>query len=162
MESIRLDAIDLRILRILQQDGRITNLELANQVGLTPTPTMERVKRLERAGVIRGYRAMVDRDAVGRGLLVFCSLRLSVHQLREMDAFRERIRSLPAIVSGWNVTGEYDYLLQVAVQDMAQYEAFLRHELSRLPGIERISTSIVLSTVKEHATLPIQPHETDS
>lgn len=162
MESIRLDAIDLRILRILQQDGRITNLELANQVGLTPTPTMERVKRLERAGVILGYRAMVDRDAVGRGLLVFCSLRLSVHQLREMDAFRERIRSLPAIVSGWNVTGEYDYLLQVAVQDMAQYEAFLRHELSRLPGIERISTSIVLSTVKEHATLPIQPHETDS
>lgn len=162
MESIRLDSIDLRILRILQQDGRITNLELANQVGLTPTPTMERVKRLERAGVIRGYRAMVDRDAVGRGLLVFCSLRLSVHQLREMDAFRERIRSLPAIVSGWNVTGEYDYLLQVAVQDMAQYEAFLRHELSRLPGIERISTSIVLSTVKEHATLPIQPHETDS
>ena len=162
MESIRLDSIDLRILRILQQDGRITNLELANQVGLTPTPTMERVKRLERAGVIRGYRAMVDRDAVGRGLLVFCSLRLSVHQLQEMDAFRERIRSLPAIVSGWNVTGEYDYLLQVAVQDMAQYEAFLRHELSRLPGIERISTSIVLSTVKEHATLPIQPHETDS
>ena len=162
MESIRLDSIDLRILRILQQDGRITNLELANQVGLTPTPTMERVKRLERAGVIQGYRAMVDRDAVGRGLLVFCSLRLSVHQLQEMDAFRERIRSLPAIVSGWNVTGEYDYLLQVAVQDMAQYEAFLRHELSRLPGIERISTSIVLSTVKEHATLPIQPHETDS
>jgi Lrp/AsnC family leucine-responsive transcriptional regulator len=152
---IKIDYIDRQIIEILQENGRIANNELAQRIGLTTTPTLERVKRLEREGVIKGYTAWIDRDAIGKGLTVFCSIKLTVHQLQKMEEFTEHIGNIPQILACYNTTGEYDYLMHVVVKDTREYERFLREKLTRIPGIERIHTSIVLSVIKEQAKISV-------
>jgi DNA-binding Lrp family transcriptional regulator len=155
----KLDQIDRQIIEILQDNGRITNNDLAKRVGLTTTPTLERVKRLEREGIIKGYSAVVDRDAIDRGLTVFCSVKLSVHEMGEMVRFSENVAETPEILACYNTTGEYDYLLHVVVKDTKAYEKFMRTKLTRLPGIERIHTSIVLSVLKENSKITVTDND---
>lgn len=152
---VKLDETDRKILELLQENGRMPNNELARRIGLTTTPTLERVKRLEREGVIKGYTAWVDKEAVGRGLTVFCSIKLSVHQLGKMEEFSRHIDGVPEILACYNITGEYDYLLHVVVKDTSAYEHFLRNSLTRIPGVERIHTGIVLSVVKEQSKITV-------
>jgi DNA-binding Lrp family transcriptional regulator len=152
---VKLDKTDQKIIEILQEDGRITNNELAGKIGLTTTPTLERVKRLEKNGVIRGYTAWINREAIGKGLTVFCSIKLAVHHYRKLQEFKNRIESLPEILACYNVTGEYDYLLHVVVSDTKEYESFLRSKLTKIPGIVQIYTGIVLSVVKEQSKIEI-------
>lgn len=152
---VKLDYTDRQIIEILQENGRITNNELAQRIGLTTTPTMERVKRLEREGVIKGYTAWIDKDSIGKGLTVFCSIKLTVHQLQKMEEFAGHIENIPQILACYNTTGEYDYLMHVVVKDTKEYERFLREKLTRIPGIERIHTSIVLSVSKEQAKISV-------
>ncbi len=159
--SIKLDNTDKQIIEILQENGRISNSELAKQIGLTTTPTLERVKRLEREGVIKGYTAWIDRKAIQKGLTVFCSIKLTAHQLGEMEEFSRHIAEIPEILACYNTTGEFDYLLYVIVKDTIEYEQLLRKKLSRIPGIERIYTSIVLSTLKEQSKIVVTENGTD-
>ena len=152
---MELDQTDKKIIEILQENGRITNNELAKQVGLTTTPTLERVKRLEKNGIIKGYTAWIDRQKVGKGLTVFCSIKLAVHQMQEMQGFSEHIAGIPEILACYNITGEYDYLLHVIVKDTNEYEKLLRSKLTRIPGFEQIHTGIVLSVVKEQSKISV-------
>jgi len=156
MSGYNLDKTDRKILQILQENGRIPNNKLAEKVGLTTTPTLERVKRLEREGIIKGYGARVDPEAVDRGLVVFCSLRLAVHQMHTLDEVCERINEMSEIQSCYHITGDSDFLLKIVVKDMPAYETFMHDKLTRLPGIERIYSNMVLSTKKENYHLPIE------
>jgi Lrp/AsnC family transcriptional regulator, leucine-responsive regulatory protein len=156
---IQLDSIDRQILEILQREGRLTNAELARRVGLTPPPTLERVKRLEREGVIRGYAAIVDPAALEQRFLVFAAVSLTMHQGAAVEAFTEAVRALPGVQECHHLTGEADYLLKVLVRDVAGYERFLREQLLRLPGVQRVQTSVVLSTVKQDTYVHVPPLE---
>jgi len=156
---IPLDAIDQEILRILQTEGRIPNAELARRIGLTPPPTLERVRRLERSGVIRGYAARVDPEALGRRLTVFASVSLAMHQGGVVEDFMAAVRELPEVLECHHLTGDADYLLKVVVADTRDYERLLRERMIRLPGVQRIQSSVVLSTVKEETHIPLSPSE---
>ena len=158
---IKLDFIDRSIIEILQENGRITNNELAGKIGLTTTPTLERVRRLEKNGVIKGYTAWIDKEAIGKGLTVFCSIKLAVHHYRKLQEFKKNIESLPEILACYNVTGEYDYLLHVVVSDTKEYESFLRSKLTKIPGIVQIYTGIVLSVVKEQSKIELDKEKED-
>jgi len=159
---IKLDSIDKKIIHLLQENGRITNNELANRIGLTTTPTLERVKRLEREGVIKGYTAWIDRELIGKGLTVFCSIKLSVHKLGKINEFKNSMDGLSEVLACYNTTGEYDYLLHVVVSDTREYEHFLREKLTQVPGVERIYTGIVLSVLKEQSKIDVSDYENSS
>lgn len=156
---MKLDSIDRKIIHLLQENGRITNNELAQRIGLTTTPTLERVKRLEREGVIKGYTAWIDRELIGKGLTVFCSIKLSVHQLGKINEFKNNMEGLTEVLACYNTTGEYDYLLHVVVRDTREYELFLREKLTQVPGVERIYTGIVLSVLKEQSKIEVADYE---
>lgn len=149
-----LDAVDLEILRLLQEDGRTPNAELARRVGLTPTPTLERVRRLERMGVIRRYTAVVDPEALGKRLTIFAAVTLA-HQSGAVNEFLKEIGNLPEVMECHHLTGEADYLLKVLVSDTREYQRLLLEHLTRLPGVQQIRSSVVLSTVKEETCVPI-------
>lgn len=161
MKDFKLDETDREILSILQQEGRIPNNKLAEKVGLTTTPTLERVKRLEKNGVIRGYGAQVNPDAIDRGLTVFCSLRLSIHQMRTLEEVSEEIKQMTEIQECYHITGDFDFLLKIMVRDMPDYEEFMNEKLTQLSGIERIYSNIVLSTKKKNYHLSINEDTDD-
>lgn len=153
--EMKLDAIDRRILAALQRDGRLTNVELAEEVGLSPSPCLRRVRLLEAGGVIGGYAAALDRKAIGLGLTVFVGVKVERHHDQEARAFREAVVSLPEVVSCHLVSGEADFLLQVVVPDLAAYERFLLGTLLRLPGVSDIRSNFAIQTVKDGAPLPL-------
>ncbi|MCW5942151.1 MAG: Lrp/AsnC family transcriptional regulator [Fimbriimonadaceae bacterium] len=149
-----LDDIDLDILRRLQRNGRVSNAELAREVNLSPPSTLQRVRRLERSGVVRAYGALVDAAEVGLGVTVFVHVTLSLHQDKPIEGFREYVRRLPEVLECHNVSGDCDFLLKVVSEDIAAYESFVRGKLSRAPGVERLRSSFVLSTAKHTLELP--------
>ena len=152
---MKLDSTDFKILDILQKEGRITNNELASRIGLTTTPTLERVKRLEREEVIEGYSAKINREAVDKGLTVFVTVTLSVHQLNLMKEFTSAVKAIPEILACYNTTGEGDFLLQVVAKDTKDYEKLMRTKLTTLPDVQRLRTSIVLNTIKDESSIPV-------
>lgn len=155
MNTPKLDDIDRKILSILQQEGRITNNELSSKVGLTTTPTFERVKRMEREGVIKGYSTVVDREAVDMGFSAFVTVTLSIHQLKLMEEFNRAVMELPEIMACYNTTGEGDFLLHVVARDVKHYEQIMRTKLATLPDVQKLHTSIVLNTIKEENNVPV-------
>lgn len=155
MEAVKLDDLDRKILSILQEEGRLSNKELAERINLTTTPTLERVRRLEREGVIEGYTARVNRQAVEKGFSAFVTVTLSVHQLRLMDEFTEAVKSIPEILACYNTTGEGDFLLYIVARDVKDYEQLMRSKLATLPDVQRLHTSIVLGTIKEQSNIPV-------
>jgi len=154
----KLDQTDKQIIQILQQEGRIANNELAKRIGLTTTPTLERVRRLEREGVIDGYAAKVNKDSVGRGFTAFVKVTLKVHQLNLMEEFTAAIRDIPEILACYHTTGDGDFLLHVVAKDTKDYEQLMRNKLTTLPDVERLHTSIVLNTIKDQSPIPVH-HE---
>lgn len=151
-----LDNIDLKILEILQEDGRITNNDLAKKIGLTTTPTLERVKRLTKDGIIEGYQARINREKVDKGFTAFVSVTLAAHKLNLMEEFNEAVRAIPEILACYNTTGEGDFLLHVIAKDTKDYEKLMRTKLTILPDIQRIRTNIVLNTIKEQTKIPVK------
>ncbi len=149
----KLDQIDLDILAALQADGRITNVALARQVGLSATPCLERVKSLEAAGLITGYVARLSASALGLGLTVFVQIAIERTSQRVFEAFREAVQIIPEIEECHMVAGGYDYLLKVRVPDMAAYRNFLGAVLSGIPGIRETHSYPVMEEVKDSATL---------
>lgn len=150
-----LDRIDRRILEVLQKDGRISNVQLARLVNLTPTPCLERVKRLERDGFILGYTALLNPERVDAGLLVFAEIRLT-HTARDVfREFRREARKLPEVLDCHLVSGNFDYLVKARVRDMQEYRAFLAEKILALPGVNGSRSYVVMEEVKESTRLPL-------
>lgn len=150
-----LDRIDRKILRALQADGRLSNVELARRVNLSPTPCLERVRRLERVGYIRGYRADLAPDKLGAGLLVFVQVILDRTTPDVFEQFREAAAALPEVIECHMVAGGFDYLLKVRVRDMPAYRHFLGERLTALGGVAQTHTYVVMEEVKSDAPLPV-------
>jgi Lrp/AsnC family leucine-responsive transcriptional regulator len=150
------DRIDRQILRELQRDGRLSNAELAERVGLTPSPCLRRVNRLEQDGVIRGYRALLEPAAVGRGFQAFVSVVMAQEDRPTVAEFERRIAELPEVVEAMRLFGDPDYLLRVAVADIAAYERLHTDTLSLLPGVARLTSHLTMKQVKEDAGLPVE------
>ena len=147
---MKLDAYDPRILAALQRDGRLSNVQLAEEIGLSPSPCLRRVRLLEEAGVIRGYQASIDRDEVGLGLTVFVGIKVE-----QAEAFHRAVVDLPEVISVHLVSGESDFLLQVVVPDLRAYERLLSETLLRLPGVSDIRSNFAIKTVKAPSPLPL-------
>lgn len=143
-----LDGIDRRIVRALREDGRISLLDLAASVGLSPTPIARRVRRLEETGVITGYAALIDETALGFGVSVFVSIKLDRQVDDALVTFEKAIAEFPEVVDCWLMTGNRDYLLRVATEGLAQFEQFLVGRMSKVPGIASMESSIPLRRVK--------------
>jgi Lrp/AsnC family leucine-responsive transcriptional regulator len=141
------DDLDRAILTVLDQHGRISNAELAARVGLSPSPCLRRLRRLEESGAIRGYRALIDPAAVGRSLRVFAGVRLVRHARAEVAAFEREVVRLPEVVHTHHVTGNYDYLLQVEVADLPAYEDFHANRLANLPAVATVTSYITMKTL---------------
>ena len=150
-----LDAIDRKILAVLQDEGRITAQELAERVGLTASPCLRRIRMLEEGGVIRRYVAVVDQQAVGLPVSVFVSVKLERQREEELDRFAAAIARWPEVLECYLMTGPRDYLLRVVVPDLAAYERFLKDKLTRLDGVQSIESSFALGQVKYTSVLPI-------
>lgn len=155
----RLDSIDLLILRELQHDGRLSIVDLAQRVGLSPSPCLRRVRHLEERGVIAGYRAMLDPRAVGLGLQVFVFFRVAAYERRQLDKLRAAFTALPEVLACYNVSGDYDGMLHVAVPDLAAFERFLHEKLLVLP-LRDVRSSFVIAVRKPPAALPLDHLET--
>ncbi|EHY87550.1 Lrp/AsnC family transcriptional regulator [Saccharomonospora azurea] len=146
--KLSLDGVDWDILFHLRQDGRLSNVELAKRVGLSPPPCLRRVKRLEKAGAIRGYRAVIDPKALGRGLEVFVDIEVSASDRRTSEQFEVTVASYEEVIEFRRMYGRPDYFLRVAVADHAAYETFLTDKLSGLPGVLRIESHLTLKKIK--------------
>lgn len=144
----KLDRVDRDILFHLQQDGRLTNVELANRVGLTPPPCLRRVKRLEEAGVITGYRARINPEAAGRGLEVIVSIEVSVSDLKTLEGLETTIAAYEEVVEFRRVFGTPDYYLRVLVADYAAYEAFQTGKIIGIPGVARVISQPTMKKIK--------------
>ena len=152
----KLDHIDKEILNILQENGRITNTELASRVGMSPPPMLERVKKLEKRGIITKYVALIDPDTIDKGTMALVSVSLDRHRIKSIDQFTHAIEKLPEVMECYHITGEDDYLLKVAVKDIHEYENFILKKLTKLPALSKIKTSFILSTVKYETKFPVE------
>lgn len=155
MPTATLDRTDLLLLAALQQAGRQTNAELAQQVNLSPSACLRRVQRLEREGVIAGYRAVVGPEHIGLGLQAFVRVQLSRHDTKAIDAFGEFVNQWDEVVACHALTGDMDYLLQVVVRDLEHFSHFLLDRLLNQAGVDDVNSSFVLRTVKAFRGLPL-------
>ena len=150
-----LDAIDTAILEQLQADSRIPMVELAKRVNLSATPCVKRVKRLEADGIIKGYHARLDPDALGRSLLVFVQVSLKNTDEKTLDAFNQAMRAIPDVLECHMLGGGFDYLVKLRTRDMLAYRHFLGHVLGALETVETTHTYFVMEEVKESTLLPV-------
>ncbi|MPY34070.1 Lrp/AsnC family transcriptional regulator [Streptomyces adustus] len=146
--EITLDAIDRDIIFRLSQDGRLTNVELAKRVGLTPPPCLRRVKRLEEAGVITGYRAVINPQALGRDLEVLIDVEIYAQDRKSFEDFEDTVASYGEVIEFRRMYGRPDYFVRVAVADHAAYEAFLTEKLSGLPAVLRLESHLTMKKIK--------------
>lgn len=149
-----LDEIDLSILRALQADARISNVELAQRCNLSPSSTLERVRRLERSGVIEGYTARVNPQALGHNVVVFIGVTMREHDQKSLQRFEKAVATLPEVLECHHVAGDHDFLLKALAQDVAALRSMLVDRLSSLPGVGRIHTTIILATSKHTLDVP--------
>lgn len=156
MMQTALDKTDRKLLALLQEDGRITNQELAERVALSPSACLRRVRALEEAGVIRGYAALLDPALIGLGLLAFVTVKLEKRGRMPTDAFARACRDWPEVVACHATTGDMDYLLRVHVGDLAHFSRFVMDSLLKHPGVIDVKSSFVLEQVKETTALPLE------
>ena len=150
-----MDRFDRTILSRLQEDGRATNVELAEAVGLSPSPCLRRVRELERDGVIRQYVALLDPHALGLGVSVFAQVRLERQAEDVLDAFEAAVRDRPEVVECYLMTGDHDYLLRIVVPDLEAYRSFILDHLTKVPGVANIRSGFALKQVKYSTALPL-------
>lgn len=151
-----LDEVDVQILALLQADGRITNADLAKKVNLSPPSVLQRVRTLEKAGLIRGYFGLLDAERLGFRITALAMISLSLHQEQPIERFRKSVQEIPEIMECYHVSGEYDFLLKIVVKDIRAYEVLIRERLSKIKGIGQIKSSFVLAVPKYTTQLPIQ------
>jgi Lrp/AsnC family leucine-responsive transcriptional regulator len=149
------DPVDCRIVAALQADGRLSNVDLADKVGLSPSPCLRRVKRLERDGYIEGYRAALRRDRVGLGFSVFVGVKIEGHANERALVFERAVISMTEVLACHLISGEVDYLLEVVVPDLESYQQFLVRKLLNLPMVREVRSNIAIQTLKVGAPLPL-------
>jgi len=154
-----MDAIDRRILATLQSHGRSTNVELARANDLAPSSMLDRVRRLEDRGVIRGYRAVLDPVKLGYHVAAMVMINLDRHQASGIDTFEAGVAAIPEVQACYHVTGQYDYVLHLAARDIDHLSELVKHRLAALGGVEKQETFLVLSTVKEDQGYALEPLE---
>lgn len=154
MLDTKLDNIDLKILKLLQENSKITNLDLSKRIGLSPAPTLERVKKLEQSGVIQSYHAKVDSSKLGLNVGTFVLVSLAWQKENALDNFIEKIQNIDEVTEGYIITGDGDFLLRVVCQDIPAYEQLLFKKLSQIEEVERLKTLMTLSKVKKSKILP--------
>ena len=153
---MRIDSYDRRILEVLQQDGRISNQDLAERIGLSPSPCLRRVRALEEAGVIAGYRAVLDAKALGLSLLALIHISMDRHTPERFANFEERVAALPEVLECLLITGQdADYQLKVIVRDMEAYQALLLNKITRIEGVSGVHSSFVMRRVIDTTALPL-------
>ena len=150
-----LDRVDRRLLEILQREGRLSNAALAERVHLSPSPSLRRVKALEDDGVIAGYRAVLDREAVGLGLTVFVEIKVEGHSDRLAEEIEAAVNAMPEVVACHIVSGAADFLLEVVVPDLRAYERLLLGSLLKLPAVVDVRSNFAIRTVKAEGALPL-------
>ena len=155
VSAVELDAIDRKMLRVLQQDGRITNAELAKQVALSESACLRRLRALEAAGVIGRYAAIINERAVGLPISVFVTVTLSSQAEGALTAFETAIATVPEVVECHLMTGASDYLLRLVCRDVDDLERIHARELTRIPGVTRVSSSVAMRTVVKRGALPV-------
>ncbi|GAA4354402.1 Lrp/AsnC family transcriptional regulator [Kangiella marina] len=152
----KLDVLDRKILNVLQTEGRLSNAELAKRLNLSPPATHARVKRLEHEGIIHQYAALVDRHRLGIDTLCFVEFSLQLHSIEQIQSILATVNSWPEVLECHNVTGEYDYLLKVAVRNTQALESFISQRMIPLDGVARIHTSMVLKEVKSTTAIILE------
>ena len=150
-----LDEKDLALLESLQADARITNTELARRVDLSPPGLQRRIRKLEESGVIEQYVTLVNREAVGFDMLCFVQVTLQRHEPAAVRGFKEVVQAMPEVLECFHITGEYDYLLKIVVRNRKHLEHFLLEELTPVPGMDKIRTSLVLREIKTTTAVPL-------
>lgn len=144
-----LDKKDLDILRLLQSDAKLTVRDIAEKIHLSPTPTHERIKRMEREGVIRQYVALLNNRLVNRGIMVMCQVSLKDHDKRTARAFVQAISGFPEVLECYNISGEFDFLLKIVASSMESFHKFYMNKLSEIKGIGQTKSSFVMDVIKE-------------
>lgn len=152
---MRLDRTDQRILETLQRDGRISHVELAQLIGLTPTPVARRVRELEAAGIIQGYAALIDPRKLGHAVQAFVQIRLEQHSDEIAERFRRTLQDRPEVLACYAMTGDMDFLLHVLVRDVDALSDFTLRRLLRIPGVRDVRSSLVLETIKRTVQIPV-------
>lgn len=151
---MKLDKTDLNILEILQKNSKITNLDLSKKIGLSPAPTLERVKKLENSGVITSYHANVDAEALDLKVQTYVLVNLAWQKEKALDSFIDKVKSIEEITEVYIITGEADFIMKIVTKDIGTYEQLLFKTLSQIDEIERIKTLMTLSNVKKSKVLP--------
>jgi DNA-binding Lrp family transcriptional regulator len=155
MPRVKLDRIDLRILRDLQEDGRMTNVELAKRVGISPPPCLRRVRALEETGCIRGYHADVDPEQLGFGVTVFAQVGLTSQAEADLTAFEKRVAAWPEVRECHMLAGETDFLLKIVAADWDAYQRFLTSKLTAAPNVSVVKSALAIRTSVSRAGVPI-------
>lgn len=155
--AMLLDAIDRTILSELQQDGRITNVELARRAGLTAPPCLRRVRALEEAGVIRGYHARLNPGALGYGITVFALVSLRSQAEEDLRAFETHVAQLPEVRECHMLNGEIDFILKIVAHDLQAFQSFLTSQLTTAPHVASVKTSLTIRTSKDEPGVPVDP-----
>ena len=151
-----MDKIDFQILKILQENGRITNLQLSNEIGLSPAPTLERVRKLEHSGYINSYHALVDEEKLGLGIKTFIQISLDFHQKDTIQTFINEIQAIKEVTECHHVTGQCEFLLKVYVRDIKSYEQLIMEKISRISVVKTFQTMMILSTNKKEPIVPLE------
>lgn len=154
-QTVKLDPIDRQILEILQANGKITNTQLAQEIGLSPAPTLERVRKLENAGLIKSYHALVDTEKLGLGVAIFILVSISNHKKQRIQSFVDIINQIPEVVECHHITGSGDFLLKVLTKDIPGYQELILNKLVDIEEIGNMQSMVVLSTYKNSRVMPI-------
>ncbi|OQM76897.1 Lrp/AsnC family transcriptional regulator [Manganibacter manganicus] len=155
LQKADLDALDWKILRELQNDGRMTNVELSQRVGISAPPCLRRVRQLEKAGIIRGYRALLNAPALGYDVVAFCLIGLKHQADAELKVFAERTRNWPIVRDAWMVSGESDFLLHCVAPDLGTFQGFVIEDLTSAPNVDTVRTALTIRKVKEEGLVRI-------
>lgn len=153
--KVKLDAIDRKILEILQTNSNITNAQLAQEIGLSPAPTLERVKKLETAAVIKSYHAVIDTASVGMGVSTFVMVSLKGHNKENIEKFMKAIRKIDEVVECHHVTGQADFILKIVASDIPAYQNLMLEKVSNIEVVDNMQSMVILSTFKDSKVVPL-------
>lgn len=153
--KVKLDQTDRRILNILQNNGKITNSKLSEQIGLSPAPTLERVKKLENSGIIKSYHAELNSEMLGLGVNTFVQVTLKGHNKKNIDAFLQEIDKIDEVIECHHTTGTGDFILRVVAKDIASYQLLMLEKVSDIETVDSLQSMVILSTFKDSKAIPV-------
>ncbi len=151
----QLDKTDYQILKLLQENGRITNLQLSSEVGLSPAPTLERVRKLEQGGFVKSYHAIVDEEKLGFGIQAFMLVNITSHQSDYILKFTEQVNQIEEIIECYHITGSSDFLLKIMVKSIKDYESLVVNRIAKIEQMRNLKTMMIMSTIKHSHSIPM-------